>query len=734
MAFPDEDLEVVIEAYLGADPNDDPGTWPSPVDLSSRLLDMPVTVRLGRQQNQKTAAAGSCSFWLDNDDGHLTPLHGASPYYGTWDLGVPVAVDVDNVGSAPPYPQFRGYVVDITADMVPGQGGQNISAVRVTLGGILRRLGQGAVAKSSLRRKYELLSPAPSAYWSLEGAQLSTVGQLTSGSGGAFVSTDWGTKRRVEPGVSELAPWLGTGLHIAGDTTVALAPIAMPPSPTRVAIEGTFVFDPQPGVINAAWLAVTDDTTGGFGGNTWFLDIESLVDGTRNIVVFGGTPSLLEFETIAAPTVTAPGPHHVRLDLQQSGGNIVWTLYLDGAVIGTASVAGTLASFPYAQMTYGTAGDGAITFQHVAVYWNVTPPSAADITIAVGGHVDGGNGYVGEPAHTRISRRCTEEGIPFSTSAGISAPCGRQPHDDFLVVVRECEAVDQGMLTELTSTWGLGYRALSQFYNQSAAMTIDLDTYRTTAGTSADVLSPIRNDQRIRNEWTVNRPDGGEVTVKDEAHQAKRGRYNDSATVNLGADQQLPNDAAWRVKEGTQDLLRQQAVPVDVGANPTTLLQPLLDLELGDRIDRTNHLAQHPPQTVSLQVQGYTSVMRRRSWRVGLVVEPYDLYRDAAVYANPTSPGSDPARYAHPGSTLTGSENTTDTSFAVTNSPAISWGTLDLPYDLNIGGERVTCTAVSGTGASQTLTVTRSVNGISKSHDAGTPVQIWRPVHYARIP
>jgi hypothetical protein len=59
------------------------------------------------------------------------------------------------------------------------------------------------------------------------------------------------------------------------------------------------------------------------------------------------------------------------------------------------------------------------------------------------------------------------------------------------------------------------------------------------------------------------------------------------------------------------------------------------------------------------------------------------------------------------------------------------WGDADAPYDLMIGGERMRVSAVTGVGASQIFTVTRSVNGVVKTHDAGTEVALFKPAIYA---
>jgi hypothetical protein len=48
------------------------------------------------------------------------------------------------------------------------------------------------------------------------------------------------------------------------------------------------------------------------------------------------------------------------------------------------------------------------------------------------------------------------------------------------------------------------------------------------------------------------------------------------------------------------------------------------------------------------------------------------------------------------------------------------------PFDALISGERVTVTAVTGTTSPQTATVTRGVNGVSKSLPANAPFTVYQ--------
>ncbi|ADE43462.1 gp38 [Streptomyces phage phiSASD1] len=80
------------------------------------------------------------------------------------------------------------------------------------------------------------------------------------------------------------------------------------------------------------------------------------------------------------------------------------------------------------------------------------------------------------------------------------------------------------------------------------------------------------------------------------------------------------------------------------------------------------------------------------------------------------------------GSTLTAPVNATATSLTVA-SPAAPWTTnpIDLPIPITVDGEVMSVTAINVDTSPQIFTVTRSVNGVSKSHLAGASVTLARP-------
>ena len=53
------------------------------------------------------------------------------------------------------------------------------------------------------------------------------------------------------------------------------------------------------------------------------------------------------------------------------------------------------------------------------------------------------------------------------------------------------------------------------------------------------------------------------------------------------------------------------------------------------------------------------------------------------------------------------------------------------PFDIKINGERMTVTAITGTSSTgQVFTVTRGVNGLTRSHLTGSEVHIFDLVYY----
>lgn len=80
------------------------------------------------------------------------------------------------------------------------------------------------------------------------------------------------------------------------------------------------------------------------------------------------------------------------------------------------------------------------------------------------------------------------------------------------------------------------------------------------------------------------------------------------------------------------------------------------------------------------------------------------------------------------GSELAAAVDADDTALSVAVTAGPLWPTTGgvLPVDVDLGGERVTVTAISGASSPQTFTVVRSVNGVVLPHAAGTALTLSR--------
>jgi len=144
--------------------------------------------------------------------------------------------------------------------------------------------------------------------------------------------------------------------------------------------------------------------------------------------------------------------------------------------------------------------------------------------------------------------------------------------------------------------------------------------------------------------------------------------------------------------------------------------------DVGDLVVVTNPPSWMPPDDIRQIIQGATETIDTVLHTIRWSGAPASAY-DVGVWDDAD------ARYESWGSWLAAPTDADDTTITVRTPQGPLWGTGDLPYDVAVGGERMTVTAVVGSSSPQTFTVTRSVNGVVKSHREGTEVRLWRPVY-----
>lgn len=592
--------------------------------------------------------------------------------------------------------------------------------VPIEASGVLRRLSQGSnsqnsILGSAMYRGRILDTSGLVAYWPMEDAEGST----------------------------SLAPALSHG------------PLTIIGSPNLASYEGFIASNPIP-VLNGAELRGGAPTYTDTGQTQvrFLMAVPSGGDGDNQAVLtFYGTGTVRRWEchygtggTLGLRGVDQGGTTLVdtgdvafavngelllvSIELTQSGADINYTLSTlePGAATGLTT-SGTLAS-----QTVGRVGGviispaGGLTgvaVGHLSVQTVVTTLFDLGAQLAA---------WEGETAGRRIERLCSEEGISFRALGDLddSTRMGAQRPATLIDLVRAAASADAGMLYEPRETLGLGYRTRTSLYNQTARLALDYEAHEL-----ADSLSPVDDDQAIVNDITVTREGGSSARAVQEtgalsvlAPPNGVGRYpGGEVTINVQYDLDLFDQAAWRLHLGTVDEARYPQLSINFAhtsfASDAAQTAAGRALEVGDRVTVANPPEEMPPETISQLVQGYAEELGNFEHSMTINCSPESPYQ-VATYGGTT------ARYG-PYSTVTNEAlDTTETGVDISTPTGPLWSTSASGFDIMIGGERMTVTAVGvAAGTVQTLTVTRSVNGVVKSHSSGAEVRMFTPAIYA---
>jgi len=166
---------------------------------------------------------------------------------------------------------------------------------------------------------------------------------------------------------------------------------------------------------------------------------------------------------------------------------------------------------------------------------------------------------------------------------------------------------------------------------------------------------------------------------------------------------------------------------VDLLANPE-LAQEWLDVLPGRRIDITGLsevLPGHPVDTLSLMVEGVSNSFTGDTWTGTAKCSPYEPYRTGVIAEETDDEDEYLLRLVPDGSTLSADVSAGATTMTVTTPSGPVWTTAsdDFPLDVMVGGVRATVTGISGTGTTQTFTIT----GLDFDKSAGSEVTVYQP-------
>lgn len=599
--------------------------------------------------------------------------------------------------------------------------------VPVTASGIIRRLQNGNEPAQIGLREYILSKPQSlTSYWPLSGAE-GTNYSINLGE-------TWKGTTHFYPEGSPVftygkdmgAPWLGTGMELnaTGNTWNMRGDVGTGEQ-SGVALD--FVWQSVAMGVLTAQVADYND-------NRWAVTLNtSTDDGTAQVSFTDPSVGPIGFAaTGILEELQGTGVHHCRLQLIVAGADTGYTLYIDGVSVKTGTMPGykwlgtATTRFYYSRYVNQTV----MNLSHVTVWSEANPaniPSAASVAEAV-------RGYSGETAGERMQRVAGLAGIGLTIvgDPDDTSGMGVQFAEPTLTQIRDAEATDLGVLTEARDALELLYRTRTSQYNQTPALTLDFSAYQV-----AEPFEPVDDDAAIRNDVTATRRNGDSFRLTKAtgvlsilAPPSGVGQYADEVTVNCETDAQLPAYAAWFLNLGTLDALRFPTLTVNLLAPDASALRTaVLAVDVGDLIRVTDLVALGIYDDLDLIVVGYDERIgpREHTWTAKL--EPAALY-NPAVYGTSLSVGT--WRYDTYSSALTAGVTSTATSLSVSSDRTL-WtnAAASFPFDIMIGGERITVTNITGASSPQTFTVTRSVNSVVKSHLSGADVRIFPTPRFA---
>lgn len=434
-----------------------------------------------------------------------------------------------------------------------------------------------------------------------------------------------------------------------------------------------------------------------------------------------------------------------QLDVEQIGADVRLTWYIDGEFVTTGTFLG---QETYAGKTMGQpvglyinpAGNtqGMPALGYLALYNGTTPTWSNGVP-----HL----GYPGELAGDRFVRIAEENSVPYVVVGDQTdtLEMGPQPADTVLNVLKDCVKTDAGTLFEPINFLGVGFRTNRSMYNQDAEYTLDYPT------DGLMVIDPVLDDQNTRNDVTAKQLNGSFARVVDETTSMSIqdppdgvGRYDVQITVNVADDTTLENHAGWAVHLGTVEEPRYPSATLNIAAN-ADLADVAYNLDVGDKITITGMPDDITPNDLSLLVMGFKERIPSHLRDVTLFTVPASPHEVGVVGETAGTTVLRGQAVDIDGSTLSSGITTTGTSLSVASTGGVLWTTISSNWStgvygsgpsgaglfIEIGGEIMRVTNITGGSSPQTFTVVRSVNGVVKTHSSGAQVNVAYPITVA---
>lgn len=706
IAYDGGEIEPVIEAAFGADPDGDPDEWVW-TDITADAVDVgtPVVITTGRDDRggiDEELASTKVSLRLQDTTGKYMPENPNGLYWPNIVEDTPIRVRL-------PF----GYVTPssratVLADRWSPSWDDSaaLAFVDVAASGRLQRARNKALpVKSALHRRMLGQSTSfvgsgirPHAYYPLEegsgatraasalpGHQpLQISGGVSFGSASDLAGSD-PLPTVAEDGV--IGGALGPGYTATGQWAVMVA-IKLPEAPVGV----------ESRLISVRCTGTALD---------WSL---WMVPGSPNSLnirahAYGGTVLL----NAALGIVEADHYGKWRLYtilVAQDGADVDYIAHSagpDGAVSTSGTLAGRTIGAARSVRIVAFAALAGMGVGHLALY---TDPTFTTIDV-IDRAFSGLEGSAGDLPPFRFQRLCQEESIPFDMNwdvDGTNPPMGPQKSRTIGDLLQEAADTDHGLLHDARTNGEVYLAALATLYNQDPALTLDGNLRQIPTS-----LRPTTDGQSKITDSTVSRDGGSSARY---VASNVRGNRPDGKTLSLETDQHLYQIAGFRTALGNAGQLRYTQVPLNLRASPE-LAEAWMNCTIGSRVKAINLPATHGPTEVDGILVGWREEISADWWMV------YMNLASARPYDVPVMESGDEKtwRLDMEGSTLATAASSGDSSLLVACSGDARWGS-GVPYDLDVNGERMTATAVAS-AATDTFNRTTS-NGWGTSNSGHT--------------
>jgi hypothetical protein len=676
------------------------------VDGTWRNLTARDQVRAAQAVTVKRAAAGVgeaprpsvLTAQLDNTDDGMRPSNPESDLYET--AGVGTQIRVTRNGDVRGYVQAQSWVADETSDFrrFPKRGA---AWVDVTGAGLLDQAVSSPRLASPFTR-YAMARASLLAVWPCEEESGATaLTNLSPGgrSGRVTGGVTFGSDERPPGSERVIQTPAGTGLS-------GVFPTADATLGWRISFQARI-----PATLTGSYLPIFTfyDST----GRRWTWEVNNTDHALR---VVDADLTAIVFDTVARPS-TADQWCHFYVTAVVSAGTLSYEAYGytdDGT--GGAGNTGTFSTSTTGSLRSWSRPDN--TYTADAYYSQIYGLSDAG---DVGAEYLAFAAHRAEPAGWRFARLMEELGFAWSWvgDPDDTIPMGPQQADTLAEMLREIQDTEDGLIYDKRDALEIVMKTRASRINQTPlSMHVTDLVARPKEVTDTAIANTVTASGRLDAEAVT-------VDVSGPLGVTAKGVLERQVKVNVYPDRFLDSLANWYLRRWTVNQPRYPTVTVKLNAlNPVTAGQ-IAALDIGDVLQITG--LRH--DVVRLHILAIDEVIEwPNAHLMVFTCEPDDLF-NSGVYGS--------VRYDSASTTLAATAEIGATSLSLTTSLYGDrlWSTTATPYDLMIGGERVTVTSMpapTGSGPwTHTPTVARSRNGVRKRLPAGAEVHVADRGRYA---